>query len=149
MRSVFVAATRQHVGKSTTSLGLLAVLSSRVPLESIGVSASPTLPPASPHAILAPLPPTGLASRRISAVASHRPRLTPHSRSLTGPGYLKPIGQQHVEVQAAAEGAPPLRVDKDCRLAKEYFGLRCEYKHMSPVLMPSLFSPSKLKVHIH
>jgi len=92
MRSVFVAATRQHVGKSTTSLGLLAALSSRVPLEEIG--------------------------------------------------YLKPVGQQHVEVQAAAEGAPPLRVDKDCRLAKEYFGLRCEYKHMSPVLMPRGFTKS-------
>ena len=88
------------------------------------------------------MPPTGLASRRISAVASHRPRLTPHSDSLTGPGYLKPVGQQHVEVQAAAEGAPPLRVDKDCRLAKEYFGLRCEYKHMSPVLMPRGFTKS-------
>ena len=47
-----------------------------------------------------------------------------------------------MEVQAAAEGAPPLRVDKDCRLAKEYFGLRCEYKHMSPVLMPRGFTKS-------
>ena len=77
--NLFVAATRQHVGKSTTSLGLLAALLRRAPRASVA--------------------------------------------------YMKPVGQQHV----TGDGA---QIDKDCLLAKEFFGLECPYSDMSPVLMP-------------
>ncbi len=77
---VFMAATRQHVGKSTTSLGLLDALLRRVPRQSVG--------------------------------------------------FFKPVGHQHI---LSEDG---VRVDKDCQLAKAYFGLECAYEQMSPVLIP-------------
>ena len=43
--------------------------------------------------------------------------------------FFKPVGQQHVEIDG-------VQIDKDCKLAKEYFGLSCPYSDMSPVLMP-------------
>ena len=79
MTNLFIGATRQHVGKSTTSLGLIAALLRRAPPSSVA--------------------------------------------------YMKPVGQQHVTVDGA-------QIDKDCLLAKEFFGLDCPYPDMSPVLMP-------------
>lgn len=46
-------------------------------------------------------------------------------------GFIKPVGQQHVEVE------PGLRVDKDAVLFKEYFDLNQPYELMSPVLIPA------------
>ena len=78
-KGVFVAATKQHVGKTSTSLGIL----------------------------------SGLTKR------------------FDNVGFIKPVGQQHLEVEGG------LRVDKDVKLAKEFFGLKCGYEHMSPVVIPS------------
>ena len=36
MPGIFIAATRQHVGKSTTSLGLMGAMIRRVPRETVG-----------------------------------------------------------------------------------------------------------------
>jgi len=83
-RPIFVAATRQHVGKTTTSLALLA----------------------------------GLKKRYDKL------------------GFLKPVGQQHVEVKSESLNKM-IRVDKDVCLVREHFRLdHIDYEHMSPVIIP-------------
>ena len=83
-RPIFVAATRQHVGKTTVSLALMSGL-----------------------------------SKRFKKV-----------------GFLKPVGQQHVDVKDSSN--QPLRVDKDVVLVREHFHLdHIDYRHMSPVIIPS------------
>jgi hypothetical protein len=83
-RPIFVAATKQHVGKTTVSLALMSGL-----------------------------------QKRFNKV-----------------GFLKPVGQQHVEVQDASNQS--LRVDKDVVLMREHFRLdHLDYRHMSPVIIPS------------
>jgi dethiobiotin synthetase len=83
-RPIFVAATKQHVGKTTVSLALLSGL-----------------------------------QKRFDKV-----------------GFLKPVGQQHVEV--LDNNAKPLRVDKDVVLMREHFQLtHIDYGDMSPVIIPS------------
>lgn len=83
-RPIFVAATRQHVGKTTVSLALMSGL-----------------------------------SKRFQKV-----------------GFLKPVGQQHVQVQDSSNQT--LRVDKDVVLMREHFHLdHIDYRHMSPVIIPS------------
>ena len=49
-------------------------------------------------------------------------------------GFLKPVGQRHVQVET------DLHVDKDVVLFKEHFALRHEYADMSPVLLPKGFT---------
>jgi len=54
-------------------------------------------------------------------------------------GYIKPVGQQHVEV-IGSDGAA-VRVDKDVELVKEYFKLdHVSWPDMSPVLMPRSYT---------
>jgi dethiobiotin synthetase len=85
-KTIYVAATKQHVGKTTTCLALMSGLKKRFP-NSIG--------------------------------------------------YLKPVGQQHVPVYSDVL-QKEIRVDKDVTLIKEHFKLRhCDYRHMSPVLIPN------------
>eukprot|EP00755_Sulcionema_specki_P025426 Sspe_Gene.83293::Locus_54631_Transcript_8_10_Confidence_0.447_Length_1468::g.83293::m.83293/K06873/K06873; uncharacterized protein len=81
-KGIFVAATGQHDGKTTTCLGLVAGL-----------------------------------RKRLDKVS-----------------YMKPVGQQWVEVDMKGEGK--LKVDKDCILFKEYFELADSYKSMNSVLIP-------------
>lgn len=82
-RPIFVAATRQHVGKTTTSLAIISGL-----------------------------------QKRFDKV-----------------GFLKPVGQQHIEVQS--DTGKSLRVDKDCYLIREHFNLHhIDYDSMSPVIIP-------------
>jgi dethiobiotin synthetase len=83
-RPIFVAATKQHVGKTTTCLALLSGL-----------------------------------QKRYGKV-----------------GFLKPVGQQHVEVTDKQNNT--LRVDKDVVLMREHFQLdHIDYRFMSPVIIPS------------
>lgn len=83
-RPIFVAATRQHVGKTTVSLALMSGL-----------------------------------QKRFNKV-----------------GFLKPVGQQHVPVQDSSKQT--LLVDKDVVLVREHFHLNhIDYRHMSPVIIPS------------
>jgi phosphate acetyltransferase len=49
-------------------------------------------------------------------------------------GFIKPVGQQHVEVEH------DLKVDKDAVLFKEHFALTDDYKDISPVIIPSGFT---------
>lgn len=49
-------------------------------------------------------------------------------------GFMKPIGQEHVETTTG------LRVDKDVVLFKEHFHLKSSYEEMSPVLFPPGFT---------
>lgn len=83
-RPIFVAATKQHVGKTTCSLALV----------------------------------SGLKKRYKNV------------------GFLKPVGQQHVEVYSDNQHAP-IRVDKDVCLVREHFHLNhIDYEDMSPVIIP-------------
>ena len=50
-------------------------------------------------------------------------------------GFLKPVGQQHVEVKDSQ--GQTLRVDKDVVLVREHFRLdHVDYRDMSPVIIP-------------
>lgn len=81
-KGFFVASTGQHVGKTTTCLGLV----------------------------------SGLIKRYKSV------------------GFLKPIGQEHVETETG------IHVDKDVVLFKDHFKLKDDYSTMSPVLFPRGFT---------
>lgn len=84
-RPIFVAATRQHVGKTTCSLAIVSGL-----------------------------------KKRFNKV-----------------GFIKPVGQQHVEVLSENKNAT-LRVDKDVCLMREHFHLNhIDYEDMSPVIIPA------------
>lgn len=84
-RPIYVSATREHVGKTTTSLALISGLQKRFP-KTIG--------------------------------------------------YLKPVGQRHVEVHSD-ELNTKIRVDKDVALIRERCNLQhIDYRYMSPVLIP-------------
>lgn len=83
-RPIFVAATRQHVGKTTCSLALISGL-----------------------------------KKRFDKV-----------------GFIKPVGQQHVEVKSDNQQTI-IRVDKDVCLVREHFNLdHIDYEYMSPVIIP-------------
>lgn len=82
MKGFFIAATGQHVGKTTTCLGLM----------------------------------SGLTKR--------------HKKV----GFLKPVGQEHVETETG------IHVDKDVLLFKDRFKLQDDYSNMSPVLFPRGFT---------
>ncbi len=81
-RAIFIASTGQHVGKTTTCLGLV-----------------------------------GGLSKRFSSI-----------------GFMKPVGQEHVETDTGAH------VDKDVVLFKDYFHLSSDEESMSPVLLPRGFT---------
>jgi len=49
-------------------------------------------------------------------------------------GFIKPVGQQHVEV------SPGINVDKDVVLFKEHFNLEADWEEMSPVIVPNGFT---------
>ena len=52
-------------------------------------------------------------------------------------GFLKPVGQQHVEVHSDNQNSV-IRVDKDVCLVREHFQLtHIDYEYMSPVIIPS------------
>jgi dethiobiotin synthetase len=52
-------------------------------------------------------------------------------------GFLKPVGQQHVEVKSENLGKM-IRVDKDVCLVREHFHLdHIDYEDMSPVIIPA------------
>jgi len=83
---IYVAATQEHVGKTTTCLALVSGLQKRFP-KTIG--------------------------------------------------YVKPVGQKHVLVHSNILNSD-IRVDKDVALIRELFNLQhIDFKHMSPVLIPS------------
>ncbi len=84
-RPIFVASTRQHVGKTTTSLAIMSGL----------------------------------------------------QKKFEKCGFLKPVGQQHIEVKSNNLDRI-IRVDKDVCLVREHFHLdHIDYEHMSPVIIPS------------
>ncbi len=56
------------------------------------------------------------------------------SQAFQRPGYMKPIGQEHV---ATPEG---VFVDKDVLLFKNHFAIPDPYAHMSPIIVPTGFT---------
>ena len=95
-RPLFVAATRQHTGKSTVSLALI----------------------------------SGLQKR------------------LNHVGYMKPVGQQYVDVECPSSTRPngTVSVDKDVVLMRDFFGLRhLQWEDMSPVLIPRGYTKAYIR----
>lgn len=83
-RPIFVAATKQHVGKTSTSLAI------------------------------------------VSGLQKHFDKV----------GFIKPVGQQHVDVRSEHLDAD-IKVDKDVCLVREHFKLHhLDYEYMSPVIIP-------------
>ncbi len=58
-------------------------------------------------------------------------------------GYMKPVGQEHIEIK------PHLHVDKDVVLVKEHFHIQDSYTDMSPVIIPKGFTKDFLDGKIH
>jgi len=85
-QAIFVAATGQHVGKTTICLGLM----------------------------------SGLKERYKNV------------------GFIKPIGQEHIEISTG------IHVDKDVILFKDHFGLKTDPSIMSPILFPRGFTRNYL-----
>lgn len=56
------------------------------------------------------------------------------SKRFTRIGYMKPVGQQHVEIE------PGVCADKDAVLFRKQFSLDTPYPYMSPVIIPSGFT---------
>ena len=54
-------------------------------------------------------------------------------------GFIKPVGQQHLEVEGG------LKIDKDAVLFKEHFSLEAPYTDISPVILPSGFTRRYLR----
>ena len=50
-------------------------------------------------------------------------------------GYMKPVGQEWVEVPGGNDGKELLRVDKDAALAYQFFGLSDPIRCVSPVVI--------------
>jgi phosphate acetyltransferase len=55
-------------------------------------------------------------------------------RRLSSVGYMKPVGQEHIETEGG------LLVDKDVVVFKDHFSLLDSYQKMSPVLFPRKFT---------
>lgn len=81
-RAIYIAATREHTGKTSVSMALLSGLISRYGVERVG--------------------------------------------------YMKPVGQKWMEVE---EGGKTFKVDKDVKVAKEHWKLKCHYADMSPIVL--------------
>jgi BioD-like phosphotransacetylase family protein len=95
MSPIYVAATRQHVGKTSTSMALLSGL-----------------------------------QKRFDKV-----------------GFMKPVGQQSVQVTQA--NGEMINIDKDAVLVKEHFQLdHVEYQHISPILIPKGYTRAYLDGHL-
>ncbi|CAM9633371.1 unnamed protein product, partial [Phaeothamnion confervicola] len=97
-RAIYIAATKEHTGKTSVSMALL----------------------------------SGLIQRQYCCKSICYARLLRRF----GPdrvAYMKPVGQKWVEVEDGDRGK--IRVDKDVRVAKHHFGLRCRYGDMSPVIL--------------
>ena len=97
VRPLFVAAVRQHVGKTTVSLALMSGLRKR-----FGKVGRPHGAPAHLHCSLT----EHLHCTSIATTPAHICKV----------GFMKPVGQQHVNVE---HNGAMVRVDKDVQLIKE------------------------------
>ena len=74
---------------------------------------------------------TGKTSVCMALFSNLRKQLSPASV-----GYMKPVGQEWVEVHSEGEGEGSLlRVDKDAALAYQFFGLKDPLQSVSPVVI--------------
>lgn len=89
-QGLYIASTGQHVGKTTTTLGLFSGL-----------------------------------KKRFQTV-----------------GYMKPVGQEHVQIKK------DVHIDKDVLIFKDHFHLKSGYEEMSPVLIPPGFTRDFLDAKI-
>jgi hypothetical protein len=145
---VFIAATGQHVGKTTTCLGLVSALKDRFSrltfMKPVG-QVRAGVPHGGVYVVVCCLRARGCAcvpamaaggvdARVIAAVAASswsRRRCCRHRR-----GATSRVSQKHIVVKKE-DGSTKL-VDKDCAVFRDYFGLQQTWDHISPVLLPSV-----------
>jgi BioD-like phosphotransacetylase family protein len=109
-RPIFVAATRQHVGKTTVSLALMSGLKKR--FDKVG--------------FIKP----GVMLKCSACTCQSHFSLMPAAHA-----FCPAVGQQHIAVND--EAGNEVRVDKDCQVMKEFFNLdHLSYTNMSPVIIP-------------
>ncbi len=156
MAAIFVAATRQHVGKTSSCLGIVNGMKRR--LDSVGFikpvgqrhvpvfdtpsSSSPADDARVHHQNAA----TGLASEY--GESTPPPRV---HRSIgntfdgtgkssiplgIGDGGKDSSGDSRKGVRVGGQISGGLRVDKDVKLFREYFNLESKYEDMSPLVVP-------------
>ena len=145
-RAVMVCGVKQHTGKTSVCMVRCATrlrahcaqlaracashtpFAPRAPASTTHTHcACPSLSPPPPP-LLSPPPPSLCAQALFSNL---RKQLSPASV-----GYMKPVGQEWVEVhsEGAGEGSV-LRVDKDAALAYQFFGLKDPLQSVSPVVI--------------
>jgi len=73
----------------------------------------------------------GKTSVSLGLISAARSQLAAADRSV---GYMKPVGQQWVEVPAG-DKARMLRVDKDAAVAHKFFGISDSMAHVSPIVI--------------
>lgn len=136
-RPIFVAATRQHVGVSTiillTVIFLLVVFgeeycmvygrSDNCQKEYLNLLKHTCLP----LLVVSTYQKTTCSLAIMSGL----------QKRFKNVGFLKPVGQQHVEVHSDNQNQV-IRVDKDVCLVREHFHLdHIDYEDMSPVIIPA------------
>ena len=128
MRPLLVAATRQHVGKTTVSLSIMSGLKKRFGATGVGFMK----PVGQEHVC-------HRDSRTISARAS-RTISAGHHFMLLWP-RVEPALDQVVVPGSGTSSSPPTHVDKDVELMREFFRLyHIAYQDMSPVLIPKSYT---------
>jgi len=130
IRPIFVAATRQHVGKTSVSLALCSGLQKRFGkklgfIKPVGQGAPFVRLPASVRGV----------HRLYSHHRCHYRRRRQHRRCRQHRHRCQHDLPEHVPVMT--ESGEPMKVDKDVKLIRSHFGLdHMHYEHMSPAIIP-------------
>eukprot|EP00946_MAST-07B_sp_MAST-7B-sp1_P002001 g2001.t1 len=125
MPGVFVCATRQHVGKTSSSLGLVYGLQ-KIFNGNVGF-----IKPVGQQHVFLPAVESSDTAKEASDVGANTDRMGAGGAS--GEATYAPRGH--------GSPTPPLiPVDKDCPLFKEFLDCRGSYADMSPIIVPSGFT---------
>jgi BioD-like phosphotransacetylase family protein len=160
MPGVFICATRQHVGKTSSSLGLVyglqKIFNGNVGFikpvgqqhvflpaygdrgEDGGEDGAGGAGGAGGRAASGPASPSGAATHN----ARDHPNTHAHHRATATSGTAS-------SSTTSAPPAPLIPVDKDCPLFKEFLDCRGSYADMSPIIVPSGFTKDFLSLDHH
>lgn len=126
MAAIFVAATRQHVGKTSSCLGIVNGMRARLKdcgfIKPVGQRHVPVFEDAD----------GGLDEKAASAAAANAAAAALQGKT----GLASEYGEYSGFGRGGQSGGGELRVDKDVKLFREYFGLSSRYADMSPLVVP-------------
>ena len=127
MAAIFVAATRQHVGKTSSCLGIVNGMKRR--LDSVGF-----IKPVGQRHV--PVSDTPSSSSPADDARAHYQNAATGLASEYGEYTPPPSGESRKGVRVGGQISGGLRVDKDVKLFREYFNLESKYEDMSPLVVP-------------